>query len=150
MHPALRKGSLLLQKKPFSTLKKHTRPISFPAYGPEISYSIWSHDYVCRPIWSFRSCLSCFNVFSCFFCVLLTLCVVVFFSVTFYWFIQRVQFNKLLLTLLTMTSSWSETLRQIVGELTTMQSAVTTAESSRIHSPQPSIQMRGTNPVRII
>jgi len=27
------------------------------------SYSIWSHDYVCRPIRSFCSCLSCFCVF---------------------------------------------------------------------------------------
>ena len=30
------------------------------------SYSIWSHDYVCRPIRSFCSCLSCFYVFSMF------------------------------------------------------------------------------------
>ena len=30
------------------------------------SYSIWSHDYVCRPIWSFCSCLSCFCFFDVF------------------------------------------------------------------------------------
>ena len=41
-------------------------------------YSIWSHDYVCRPIWSFCSCLSYFT--DCLFA-----CV---FSVTFYWSIQ--------------------------------------------------------------
>jgi len=34
------------------------------------SYSIWSHDYACRPIWSFCSCLSCFLMFFfMFFCV---------------------------------------------------------------------------------
>ena len=48
------------------------------------SYSMWSHNHLYRPVWSFCSCLSCFYVFLCFY-VLLTLCVVVFFSVTFYW-----------------------------------------------------------------
>ena len=43
------------------------------------SYCMWSHDYVCRPIRSFCSCLSCFYVFSCFY-VLLTVCVVVFYQ----------------------------------------------------------------------
>jgi len=31
------------------------------------SYSIWSHDYVCRPVWSFCGCLSFFMfMFLCF------------------------------------------------------------------------------------
>jgi len=30
------------------------------------NYSIWSRHYVCRPVWSFCSCLSCFYVFLCF------------------------------------------------------------------------------------
>ena len=42
------------------------------------------YDYVGRPIWSFCSYLSCFYVFFVFFYVLLTVCVVVFYSVTFY------------------------------------------------------------------
>jgi len=57
-------------------------PVPAPTFLPwslfdHAGYSVWSHDYVCRPIWSFCSCLSCFMFFSCF-CVLLTLCVVVF------------------------------------------------------------------------
>ena len=58
------------------------------------SYFIWSHDYVCRPIWSFCSCLSCFYV-------LLTVCVVVFFSVTLYWSIQLYKLPVCLINLLT-------------------------------------------------
>jgi len=45
------------------------------------SYSIWSHDYVCRLVWSFCSCLSCFYVFfHVFMCFTGSLCGCVFFS----------------------------------------------------------------------
>jgi len=40
---------------------------------------IYQHDYVCRPIRSFCSCLSCF-IFFMFFYVLLNVCVVVFYQ----------------------------------------------------------------------
>ena len=88
---------------------RRTRSSQYPGRtfidsGVTTNYSIWSYDHVCRPIWSFCSCLHV--CFSCF-CVLLTLCVVVLFRwhfIDIFSCIAASLFNKLTYLLTTVDS----------------------------------------------